>query len=240
MQLYFIRHAQSENNALWDRTGSSEGRSEDPGLSDVGKQQAELVAKFIGQKNEGMEENAHDPQNRFGFGLTHLYSSLMIRSVETGTAIAEATGVPLVGWKELHETGGIYLTNPTTGEREGKPGNTRSYFQSHFPKFVLPEMITENGWWNRAFELEEELLPRAKMVLQTLLEEHGKTNDHVAIVSHGGFYNVFLTALLNLDVERRTWFSLNNVAITRIDFREDEVFLIYMNRVDFLPKKLIT
>ncbi len=105
---------------------------------------------------------------------------------------------------------------------------------------MLPETITEEGWWNRAFELEEETLPRARSVLRTLLQEHAGTDHHVAIVSHGGFYNVFLTALLNLDVERRTWFSLNNVAITRVDFREDELFLVYMNRVDFLPKDMIT
>ena len=27
MILYYIRHAQSANNALWDSTGSSEGRA---------------------------------------------------------------------------------------------------------------------------------------------------------------------------------------------------------------------
>ncbi len=240
MQLYFIRHAQSENNALWDRTGSSEGRSEDPELSELGKQQAKLAAKFLSHTDEDVEEFTHDSQNRGGFGLTHLYSSLMIRSVETGTAISEATGVPLVGWKELHETGGIYLKNPDSGEREGLAGNTRSYLLNRFPQIQLPETITDEGWWNRAFELEEEFLPRAREVLKTLLGEHGGTDHHVAIVSHGGFYNVFLTALLNLNVERRTWFSLNNVGITRVDFREDEVFLVYMNRVDFLPKGLVT
>ncbi len=128
MQLYYVRHAQSENNALWDRTGSSEDRSEDPELSEMGKRQAVRVAKFLSETDESVEGYAHDSQNRGGFGLTHLYSSLMIRSVETGTAISEATGVPLMGWKDLHETGGIYLKNPETGEREGLPGNKRSYF----------------------------------------------------------------------------------------------------------------
>ncbi len=240
MQLYFVRHAQSENNALWDRTGSSEGRSEDPELSELGKEQAKIVAKFLSKKDEEVEGYAHNSQNRGGFGLTHLYSSLMIRSVETGTAISEATGVPLVGWKELHETGGIYLKDPETGEREGLPGSARSYLLKRFPSFQLPETITEEGWWNRAFEMEEEFLPRAKEVLKILLEEHGGSDHHVAIVSHGGFYNMFVTALLDLNVERRTWFSLNNVAITRVDFREDEVFLAYMNRADFLPKSMIT
>lgn len=30
MELYFIRHAQSENNALWESTHSSDGRHPDP------------------------------------------------------------------------------------------------------------------------------------------------------------------------------------------------------------------
>jgi len=31
MQLYFIRHGQSENNALWKRTGSTNGHSSELG-----------------------------------------------------------------------------------------------------------------------------------------------------------------------------------------------------------------
>ena len=47
MQLYFIRHGQSENNARWMSTGSHRWRSEDPGLTEVGQQQAEILAQFL-------------------------------------------------------------------------------------------------------------------------------------------------------------------------------------------------
>lgn len=240
MQLYYIRHAQSENNALWDRTGSSLGRSDDPELTEIGKEQARLVAEFLSLPGENIEGVSHDSQNQNGFHLTHLYSSLMLRSVETGTAISKATGVPLVGWEELHETGGIYLKDPETGERKGLPGKTRAYFKSTYPDFVLPETVGEEGWWNRAYEQEEEILLRARSVVEKLMQRHGNTDDRVALVSHGGFFNLVLAVLLDLDVDRRVWFSLNNAAITRIDFREDETFLVYMNRADFLPRSLIT
>ncbi len=41
MQLYIIRHGQSFNNALWDRTGGGNGRLPDPHLTEIGQQQAE-------------------------------------------------------------------------------------------------------------------------------------------------------------------------------------------------------
>jgi hypothetical protein len=76
----------------------------------------------------------------------------------------------------------------------------------------------------------------------------------VAVISHGGFYNYILSALMNLPwrdkepeehtEDQRTppsprWFLMNNAAITRIDF-DHEVRIAYQNRVDFLPPDLIT
>ena len=47
MRLYYIRHAQSENNALWDQTGSDEGRKHDPSLTELGWEQAMRAAHFV-------------------------------------------------------------------------------------------------------------------------------------------------------------------------------------------------
>jgi 2,3-bisphosphoglycerate-dependent phosphoglycerate mutase len=233
MHFYFIRHGQSENNALWKRTGSSEGRSEDPGLTEIGQQQAEFVAQFLRQA-EG------DIQNVAGFGLTHLYSSLMVRSVATGTIIAKALDMPLVAWEDLHERGGIYLKDEQTGERLGQAGRNRAYFEAHYPDLVLPHSLGEAGWWNRPFEEPEQRLSRVKRFLRDLLERHGHTDDQVAVVSHGGFYNDLLADILNLPDRKGCWFALNNAAISRIDFDDEGVGLIYLNRFDFLPKELVT
>jgi broad specificity phosphatase PhoE len=62
----------------------------------------------------------------------------------------------------------------------------------------------------------------------------------VALVSHGGFYNGFLRAVLQIPEEILGWFALNNAAITRIDFEEKTPAIQYMNRVDHLPAELIT
>jgi len=120
MQLYFIRHGQSENNALYDLTGSNKGRNADPGLTAAGRQQAALLAQFLRQSNPEAPIIGRDAQNVAGFGLTHLYTSLMTRSVATGSVVAEALGLPLEAWEDLHEGGGIYLEDTDTGVNTGR------------------------------------------------------------------------------------------------------------------------
>jgi len=242
MQLYFIRHAQSENNAQYVRTGSRSSRISDPELTPTGRQQARVLARFLKRHSPGPQANAtgHDPQNVHGFAFTHLYCSLMVRSVATGTELATALGLPLVAWEDLHETGGIHDIDQETGKRVGLPGKNRAYFQQHNPDLVLPESLDDEGWWSRPFEPREDRPLRARRTLHALLELHGNSGDRVAVISHGGFYNQFLRAVLNLPEEDRLWFSLNNTAITRIDFEGEETWLSYLNRLEFMPEELIT
>ena len=239
MRFYYIRHGQSINNALYDSTGKSDGRNEDPELTVVGHQQARLLARFIRAKDvEAADHNLALKRDYFGF--THLYTSLTMRSVQTGVAMAEALQIPLVGWPEIHETGGIYLEDPASGELKGLPGKTRSFFQENYPKLVLPESLTEEGWWNRPYESYEERQSRAKTVLQTLLARHGGTDDRVAIISHGGFYVQLMRQIFDMKGEN-IWFLLSNTGISRIDFETvGSADLIYHNRTDHLPDRLLT
>lgn len=229
MQLYFIRHGQSANNALWDATGGSTGRSDDPELTNVGKQQAALLAQYLSQGG-----------NRFG--ITHLYTSLMLRAVETAMVMGDALKLPVHAWEDMHETGGIYRDNDE-GEPIGLPGRTRAQFSEDFPALVLPEGLYEAGWWNRPFEGHDAAPQRAKRFLEDLLARHGDTEDVVAIVSHGNFYRHFLAAVLKLPDPNAVWFSMNNAALSRIDFPIDlevDVLIHFQNRVDHLPAELVT
>ena len=236
MQLYFIRHGQSENNALWMSTSSHKWRNEDPGLTEVGRRQAECLAQFLNQPASA----SSDFQNVAGFGITHLYSSLMVRAVTTGTIIAQALNLPLAAWKDIHEWGGIYLRDEQTDEPIGLPGRNRAYFEQHFPDLVLPDSLRDDGWWSRPFEEPELRFPRAKRVLHDLLERHGHTDDRVALVSHGGFFSYLLAAILDMPGREGYRFGMSNTGISRIDFHDEAIWLNYLNRVDFLPKELIT
>ena len=50
MQFYFIRHGQSENNALWERGGPQSERRADPELTELGHKQAQHLAQFLAQQ----------------------------------------------------------------------------------------------------------------------------------------------------------------------------------------------
>jgi 2,3-bisphosphoglycerate-dependent phosphoglycerate mutase len=254
MHLYFVRHAQSENNALYALTGSSAGRHADPGLTELGHRQALLVAGLLAAGEEGGGARDADRHNRSGFGLTHLYCSLMVRAVETGSYIAEATGLPLLGWPEIHERGGLHLTDDATGEEVGQAGPNRDFFRANYPALVLPDTIGEQGWWNhRPPETVAESIPRASAVWHELLRRHGGTEDRVALVSHGGFFQSLLSVIVNMsrrklgeDLEGdgiahdALWFGISNTAVSRFEVYEDAVVIRYLNRVDHLPNDLIT
>jgi 2,3-bisphosphoglycerate-dependent phosphoglycerate mutase len=242
MQFYFIRHAQSENNLRWLETGSDSGRDSDPALTTLGWRQAGRLARFLRQPvtGSGRASTDDDPQNVLGFGLTHLYCSLMVRAVATGSVLADALGLPLVAWEGVHEVGGIHVRDEETGEHTGLPGKNRAYFEGHYPRLVLPDSLGAEGWWNRPFETFEERPHRAHRVLEELLERHGGTGHRVAVISHGGFYNHLMQAVLGLQGPEVPWFSMNNAAMTRVDFEEEATWIQYTNRADFLTREMIT
>lgn len=241
LELYFIRHGQSTNNALMDqdRENYLYDREVDPDLTDLGEEQAALAAEYLARP---YQRDGFDPQNREGYGLTHLYCSLMIRAVKTGRAIAEKAGLPLVAMPEVHETGGMFYAE--RGEDEpifiGEPGPGRSFFMSEFPELVLPEDLPEEGWWGREKEPREEYLERAQTVIDRLVRDHAGKGHRVGIVLHGGIFARILTALFEIQTPKY-WFLMNNCGISRVEILEDErPVLTYMNKVDFLPDRLIT
>lgn len=239
MQFYFIRHAQSTNNALWDNTRQSVGRKEDPELTPTGVRQAHQLAKLLATGNP--RGGAPSPKHPVGFGLTHLYTSLMLRAVATASIVSERLGLPLQGWIDAHEEGGIYLEDATTGVRAGLPGRDRSFFEANYPGLVLPPEMSSTGWWNnQPFELPEARTARARRFLKTLLEKHGESDDCVAVVSHGGFYNQFLAAVCGQEVKEDLWAILFNTGICRIDFNHGVADILYLNRTDHLPPHLLT
>jgi 2,3-bisphosphoglycerate-dependent phosphoglycerate mutase len=246
MELYFIRHGQSINNANWNTADYQE--SPDPILTEIGHEQARLLAAFLKKNQVLTEYKEWNSQNRYGFGLTHMYTSLMERAVSTAAPIAQALDIPLIAWKEIHEEGGIFSRGDKS-HVQGLPGRTRSFFMENFQLLQLPEDLDETGWWNRPFEAEEERQPRADQVFAELLARHrdreGQPGARVALVSHGGFFMRLLSAVLKLPWRQaalglKSWFLLNNCSLSRFDIRGDEITVAYINRADFLPDHLIT
>ena len=247
MELYFIRHGQSQNNANWGNAEYKE--SPDPALTEIGMEQACCVSEFLREAQTFVNPKEWNPQNRYGFGLTHIYTSMMERAVNTAAPTARALGIPFAAWEQIHESGGIFGRDGEL-KLKGLSGRSRSYFEQNFPELTLPDHLNGTGWWNgRPFETEEECHLRAETFLADLLARHGdkdgQPEHRVAIFSHGGFYGHLIFAILNTPWRNasqgmQSWFSINNCAISRFDFRADEVSIAYLNRTDHLPNHLIT
>ncbi len=247
MELYFIRHGQSVSNANWNR--SDFVLPPDPELTGTGWAQAARLAGFLKENRVRHKQDRWDIQNRHGFGLTHLYTSPMLRAVDTAWQVAKALDLPLRLWIDLHEEGGLFARQPD-GSPVGFPGLTRSYYEGHYPGLLIPDEIGEDGWWkSRPVEPEGERLGRAARLLDELLDRHGdregRPEERVALISHGGFFVLLMSVIFNMSWRTganglKTWLFMNNAAITRIDLRSQDALLCYHNRTEHLPAKLIT
>lgn len=247
MQLYFIRHGQSINNANIKNPHYQE--NSDPYLTEIGLEQAEYLAAYLKEKQEITTDQSWNIQNEYGFGLTHIYTSLMERAPMTAIPTVRALGsVPFTAWVDIHEEGGIYAREAEK-KFQGLSGRPRSFFEKNFPELNLPADLDESGWWNRPFEGDEERQPRADKVLAELIERHGdqesQPEERIAFVSHGGFFVRLVSAMLKLPwrqgaLDMKSWFLLNNCSISRFDIREGNIMITYLNRVDHLPAHLVT
>ena len=245
MQLYFIRHGQSTNNV---RDGDLTPRSSDPELTEKGVRQAELLAEFLAASAPGNWDPGDDPLNRRGFDLTHLYCSLMKRAIHTGNIIAQRLNLPLFGMPEAYEVGGVFLetlVNDVVTVNE-EYGVDEGFLATNYPNLILTQPIPRSGWWRGGKENDNLPQKRAQKVLDWLRQRHASTDDRVAIVTHGGFYNHLLRAMLHISPEepdnRKLGYRLvyNNCAISRFDFTDERVYLVYHNRAEYLPDDLIT
>lgn len=231
MELYIIRHAQSTNNALSD----DRLRHYDPPLTDLGKQQADIVAQHLANSHPPAIENGHVKQ---GYGLTRLYCSAMHRALQTAQPIAQAMGLAAEVWVDIHEQGGLYL-EPELGRYQGYPGKTRAEILSEFQDYLLPELITEQGWWTGTYEDDATSYVRALRVASQL-RERSLSDERIGIVTHGTFANSLLKAIFSQPQYSQPYYHHYNTAITRVDFHPDYIMMRYQNRIAHLPAELVS
>ncbi len=235
MHLYLIRHAQSTNNALADPAE----RVCDPPLTALGHRQARRLARFLSGGIERLEESVARGRPP-GYRIGRLFCSPMYRSLLTAQYLAKALGLAPEVWVALHEHGGVYLDHG--GERGvvGYPGKTRAELLAEFPGFVLPEDVTERGWWFGAREEYGGCCDRAVRVAETL-RRWVTGEECLAFVSHAGFLDALLKVLFGTPADRSRFYAHSNTGITCVDLRGDgSVRLEYLNRVDHLPPELVT
>ena len=207
MELYLIRHGQSNGNA-----GTDPGP--DPVLTALGRRQAAAVGECLRE-----------------VGITALYCSGMRRAVETAHLIGQALGLKPEVWPELVE---VADWRTPEGVHRGFP---KAELTEAYPGLTFRDGVPERDWWRIAVEDEVHAVGRAAWVQAELRRRHGDTDDRVAAVSHGTFGSTLIANLLGLTPQGYIRFSQRNCCISMLELRPGRSKLRFLNRVEHLPEE---
>ncbi len=169
----------------------------------------------------------------------------MERAIATGYRVAETSGSARAMAGSTSRDRGMFLYDKTE-TYVPKPARNRSYLAAAYPRLVLPDGVTEDGWWNRPLNRKSCVHPmragswpncwrltRAPVTLVLPLSAMAASSTSI-MGDHGPSGE---------DPEEEhdpVWFAASNASITAITFTEDQRVVEYLNRVDFLPADLIT
>lgn len=180
-----LRHAQSLANS----EGKIQGTLDSP-LSHLGHTHAQLLAKRIADN----------------FDVQHIFSSPLLRAVETAEYLSDLLTMPFIVKDSLKEQAAGPLT-----------GLTKQEIKTRFPQI-------EHAWQNNqprpklnGAETEIELAARVKVVINEILTESNKDST-VAIFSHGGTINQMLRYWLNMPLGGRLTFTINNASLSIVTY----------------------
>ena len=221
MDFYLIRHGQSVNNA------SPDTLEPDPALTNLGREQADRVGKALKEK-----------------GIRRLYCSPMLRALQTAEIIGRILSLPPHVYVGLHEWDGIW--EASVGRYGATlPGLTRTQMRQVCPNVVLPNDVTDEGWLFSEWENVELMLERAYRDAGAFIQQaeaiHDKSDERVAVVSHGGFLATMICAFFGLTPnDDPDHFAHRNGAISKIRKTPEGTQLRYLHRISHFPKEMLT
>jgi len=197
--LYLIRHAATDNNRA--KPPRLQGRRTDPGLSDEGRRQAELTARFL----SGVEFDA-------------VYASPLLRANETATAIATPHGLEVITLDDLIEV--------DVGAWEGRSWND---IETSDPEAYRAFMsnAAENPYLGG--ETITDVLHRSGPALERLMADNlGRV---IAAVAHNVVNRAWLTQLLDLPLAKYRSVPQDNCGVNLIRYRRGRLKAVTVNGV---------
>ena len=223
MELYLIRHGQSTNNR-------GDERVPDPPLTELGRKQADKAGQALKD-----------------LGVTRLYCSAMLRAVQTAAIVGEHLDLAPHVFVGIHEWGGIWEDRVDSGIIQ-LPGLTRLQLRDVCPTVVLPDDVTDEGWWFPSCDSNEQapalddaqilqLVSRNCLEFIAHLDQHHVGKDEkIAAITHGGSGSILLGALLETPLPKKSLnrFPHNNTGISKIRRTHDDTQFLYLNRTRHL------
>ncbi len=222
MHLYLIRHGERA-----DECPDYSGGTNSP-LSPRGEEQSAALAEWFAQKK-----------------LDALYSSCLLRAIQTGQSLQRRTGLPQQIWPIFCETESSWQWRQKTKPekvvkavawRDGESWDDQeelsiaskegdyyllSEIEQRFPGCELTQPFRwPDAWWKA---LEGQTMDadfgRVRLGVEALLQKHD-SEDHVALVCHANCASMLLSTLLGLDCFPQTLFAMNHTAVHWIEATE--------------------
>lgn len=229
MQLYLIRHAESQNNAR-----PAHERVEDPPITAVGRLQAAALADWLTTLR-----------------IDHLITSPFLRTLQTTRYVVDAKPIPVQVWHDVFERGGCFRGHGPDAVQGGM-GLGRSDVVRHLTddpsRCTVDDSIDEQGWWGgRDRETDQQALVRAAGVVERLAQRFGGRGETVVLIIHADFKRALLAQMLapasatgNVGADAASFGALRNVGISKVDFDGSRWQLDWFNSVTHMPARLIT
>ena len=246
MRLYLIRHAESANNLVHGTEDAVRCYQTDPEITGDGHRQGALLGEHMASLGSEPRQHPNQKDHQGHYALTHLYCSLMTRSLLTAGYVAKSCALDLQALDHVHEKMGLYRYEDN-GEMVGAEGPARPYFEQRFPHVRLPEWVGETGWWNRPVEPDDEFIHRVSESYREIVALHGNTDHNVALVTHSDYIDQLLNEITGTVRKPHNYAShwesnwvTHNTSITRVDFLDGSANIVYLNRIDHLPAELVS
>ena len=201
MRLYFVRHGESTANVL--RIISN--RDGNYPLTENGRWQAGYLADRLR-----------------GEGITHLFSSPVMRAVQTAEILSEAVGVPNHQVEALRENDNGSLE----GRSDQAAWQTYEQAMEQWRAGAADARIADG-------ETLAELRARFGAFIRGLVEEHGETQSRIVLVGHGGLYRAGLPVVLERIDHAFPWeHFLHHCEMVKAETRGGKLWCTAWDRAD--------
>ncbi len=169
MKIYFVRHGESQANRLHEISN----RGLKHPLTEAGRQQArDLAGKLQGE------------------AIAHIYSSPVLRAIETTVIVAHALGIEYDVTEALREFDVGFLE----GRADEEAWRAWQGLFDDWTKAGRREQRIEGG------ESLDQVQGRLVSFVDGLIQQYGRTSANLLCVAHGGLYSVALPAVItNVD-----------------------------------------
>lgn len=206
----FVRHAESLGNI--GAVYTPEFHKDDPPLSSDGLIQAELLGK-----------------SSITDGVTLIYSSSLIRAVQTAYPTAQKLSKEIILLPDLMEIG------------TAVSGTDLWRLERDFPLAVpcLDEPTPAGGTLLLGDEDTQKLTIRGKRCIEHICK-NAVEGDHIMVVSHGSFFGYLIRAALGIDLPESFCWQVDNCCVTKVIFRKGAIpKLSFANYTGHLEKRCL-